>query len=310
MTKAAKVLPTLSSLGTLHPRYIDAAQSFYAYLMIAVRLGERTQRSMPTEVLKIIFEFVCAASSPPMLQCGTCGWRTTGLRCCGKRPEETDEATPFPASARCGRNLELAENGKLRCPAGCGDCELHCCGKPCVPLASDAAPRPFGTGGQLAHARAVASAHYKLMDSEGLESPAATCTACAFTVDALLCCGCAKTGHGYVGSHAPDSLPLNSFFERVASTYVWSCPRGCGRRRGGGGHGGLFHGHGTLRCGCRERASREAEATACASGSGEAAAAAPTRDVQEPLVAETMAVLDFMKLVGPPRSCERTDIAY
>lgn len=284
-------------------RYADPVPGMHALCLCLRRVGHRAAGTpLPTEILRKIFAIVCEATAPPVMQCGTCGWRTTGLRCCGIRP--ADGAVSSSPSARCGANLVLFGASRLHCPAGCGSCELHCCfGRACVRADVRDAPRPHGTGGQLAHARDVAVAHMSLAGGVGDESPVASCSACGFSVDALLCCGCAKSGHQYVGSHMPGALVRHGFFERVHSAYVWTCPRGCGRKHGSGGKGGLLHGNGSLHCGC-EAAKQAASAANQAATQQQSATSTSGAEIEAPSssssIVPLMRMLDFLERHGPP----------
>jgi len=143
---------------------------------------------------------------PAVLECSQCDWVLGGFTC-----------------AKCESLLYLDADGKVACPGGHGSMNPpQCCSANMKPASQTA-----GTG--LTPAKRRESPDQWL-------SPCWECEFCKFGVIGVLCMQC--NSHG-------EEIRRNGFFERVCCSYVWTCPKGCARKK----EGGVFH-EATVLCGC------------------------------------------------------------
>ncbi|KAL9656344.1 hypothetical protein ABK040_005110 [Willaertia magna] len=78
-------------------------------------------------------------------------------------------------------------------------------------------------------------------------SPALSCSKCQFSVVGARCftCCCLDKDDSVIGSSPVrgSNIEIEGFFERVWCAYVWTCGKGCGRKK----RGGLYYG-GVMKC--------------------------------------------------------------
>ena len=178
-----------------------------------------------------------------VVKCSTCGMKTTGYRCMGKRIPELQ--VTWSGNSYYGFKLDPAEEAKLPTPTtGCGRLMvpseekwgkfvvLEC---PC-----DESHGKIGVR-CMRHCNSNYFVYMSEEDENNLiqsvsdylqrlapmsdSSPGFTCTKCGYTVDATLCI----TGHT-----EPKAMARNGFFERCFCSFEWSCPDGCCRKNDSG----------------------------------------------------------------------------
>ena len=152
----------------------------------------------------------------PVYYCKKCRWRVGGFTC---RTVKEGEEMP------CGDVLVVQHDGSLRCPKGCGVMSVpRCC-------------RKWAMKAQVDSKYIIGPGVSDSVEVRNESCPVFSCAMCGFGVDSIRCFTCTDTG---------CDVKRNGFFERVWCAYVWTCPKGCGRRD----RGGLTHG-GFIQCQCQ-----------------------------------------------------------
>ena len=150
----------------------------------------------------------------PVYICKKCKWQVGGFTCQSEKK-----------GTCCGELLVLQHDATLRCSKGCGVMGAPiCCRRRAMKAQVD--PRYV-----------ISSSSSQTDDISWKACPVFSCEKCGFGVDGIRCFACSLSGR---------DIERNGFFERVWCAYVWTCPKGCGRRD----RGGLTH-SGFISCKCQ-----------------------------------------------------------